>query len=219
MEMSRDEAMSLIGSRSWYHSFEVLPGLVTPGQHWIDAARIFDEHFNLPRQLHGKRALDIGAADGPYSFELEARGAMVTALDIQKPETVGFNAAKVVRRSAAEYVQGSVYELDRLFTEPFDIITFFGVWYHLKHPLMAFERISRALKPDGLLMFSGECLLNHAEHEQHDPEALSKIAQELARSDLAICVFYAGRYKDSEYNWFIPNPSCVRAWLEASDSK
>ena len=121
---------------------------MTPGKRPTNA-RANLERFKLPENLTGKRALDIGALDGPYSFELERRGARVVAMDIQDPDHTGFNTAKRVRRSGVEYVQGNAYDLAKLTTGKFDIVCFLGVYYHMKHPLLAFEQIHSVLADDG----------------------------------------------------------------------
>ena len=67
---------------TWYHSIELEPGTVTPGlfDHGPYVAR-----YGLPDDLTGKRVLDVGAQDGFWSFEMERRGARVTALDLDDP--------------------------------------------------------------------------------------------------------------------------------------
>jgi tRNA (mo5U34)-methyltransferase len=211
-----EEAIAKINQAKWYHSFEVLPGVVTPGKNPTDAARIFQERFHLPKDLSGRRALDIGALDGPYAFELERRGAEVVAIDIQNPDRTGFNTAKLVRGSKARYVQGTAYDLKKLLTGKFDIICFFGVYYHMKHPLIAFEQIHDILADDGTLLLEGECLLNHAESPELPDSKPSEFVDTLAKSSLPISMFYPRTYKGDPWNWFIPNLACVRAWLEAS---
>jgi tRNA (mo5U34)-methyltransferase len=202
-----DGVAAQIEAANWYHSFEVLPG--RPGQAPTDARKVFDDRFKLPANLEGKRALDIGALDGPYTFELERRGADVTAVDIQHPDRTGFNTAKRLRSSKARYIQGNVYEIDRILDGQFDIICFFGVWYHLRHPLLAFERISHRIKDGGLLLFEGECLLSQVEVEgqaRRDPH-------NLRNASFAVCAFYPRGYKGDLSNWFVPNPGCIEAWL------
>jgi hypothetical protein len=39
-------------------------------------------HYGLPDDLRGRRAIDVGTADGFWAVERERRGADVTALDI-----------------------------------------------------------------------------------------------------------------------------------------
>jgi len=214
--ISEQEAIAQIQRANWYHSFEVLPGVMTPGKHAIDARTIFNERFGLPENLAGRRALDIGTLDGPYAFELERRGAKVVAMDIQNPDHTGFNTAKSVRGSKVEYIQGSAYDLRKLTTGEFDLICFFGVYYHMKHPLIAFEQIHAALAETGLLLLEGECLLNYAEFPESPDPGASELVRSLATSSLPITLFYPGAYKGDVWTWFVPNLACVRAWLDAS---
>lgn len=204
-----------IGQHAWYHSYEVLPGVHSNGRHVTNAAAIFDTRHKLPQNLKGKRVLDIGALDGPYSFELESRGAQVTSLDIQHPDVTGYNIAHRARRSSARYIQGSVYHLSRLLRgERFDIVTYFGVWYHLKHPILALEEIHSVLADDGLVCFEGEALLNYIESPRtHQPMESIERAGQLSRSDAPISLYYGGPYKSDNWSWYVPNPACVHEWF------
>jgi 2-polyprenyl-3-methyl-5-hydroxy-6-metoxy-1,4-benzoquinol methylase len=131
--------------RSCYHRYEVEPGLFTPGQYLdLEPARCLDE-LGVPQDLSGLRALDIGAWDGPLTFELERRGARVTALDIQDPDITVFNAVKEIKHSAATYVRGGVYEALPAVLGTFDLVVFAGVYYHLKNPVLALQRIRMLL--------------------------------------------------------------------------
>jgi tRNA (mo5U34)-methyltransferase len=67
------------------------------------------DYYGIPEDLTGKSALDIGAWDGLYSFELERRRASVVALDIQDPERTGFNIARKIKNSSVKYLKCSVY--------------------------------------------------------------------------------------------------------------
>jgi tRNA (mo5U34)-methyltransferase len=195
----------------WYHRFEVLPGVWTPGIVPFDAAAILDE-LGVPANLSGKRALDVGTWDGPLAFELEARGASVCAIDVQDPDCTAFNTARALRKSRVEYSQLSIYDINKAFAEKFDIITCFGVYYHLKHPLLGFEALSEALAPGSRLYFEGELLINYSETQAGKPSALNNHA--LAESDVPLALCYTGCYKDAS-NWFVPNLTCLKGWLEA----
>lgn len=211
-----EEMKKKISQASWYHSYELLPGLVTPGQCQFNARSVLDQ-LGIPRDLSGKRALDIGTWDGPAAFELEARGATVTAFDIQDPDRTGFNTAKEILQSNVEYVQASVYNLSQVLRGKFDIICFFGVFYHLKYPIMAFEEIEKMLADDGIMLFEGECLINYAETIEGTP-ASKKVLKALSvvNSELPLTLFYSGKYKNEPSNWFIPNLVCFRSWLDAA---
>jgi tRNA (mo5U34)-methyltransferase len=201
-----------IAKVSWYHSFEVWPGIVTPGVLVLNAREFLDE-AGVPSDLSGTRALDIGAWDGPIAFELEQRGADVVALDVQHPGATGFNAAREIRDSRVQYVRASVYELTRVLTGRFDLICYLGVFYHLKDPVKAFEEISAVLEPDGEVLFEGECLRNYTENLSGDG-VRGKFVAQLAESELPLALCAPGQFKERP-NWFIPNLACLQSWAMA----
>ena len=208
-----DEVIRLVNAANWYHSYEVVPGVITPGNNFTNAVEIFDTRYSLPQDLSGKTALDIGTLDGPYAFEMERRGAKVTAMDIQHPDRTGFNTAKRVRGSSARYIQGSVYDLGSLLDQQFDIVTFFGVWYHLKNPVAAFEQLHRAVNDDGMLLFEGECFKSFAQLASGHPVEDLVMLRSVADSQIPVALYYSGAYKGDEWSWFVPNAACVGEWL------
>ena len=109
----------------------------------------------IPEDLRGLRALDIGAFDGAFTFKLERRGAQVTALDIQDPDITVFNAVKENRSSSASYVRGSIYDAIAETLGVYDVVLFAGVYYHLKNPVLALQRIRRLLMDGGALYIEG----------------------------------------------------------------
>jgi tRNA (mo5U34)-methyltransferase len=207
-----EDVQKKIQSVRWYHSFEVLPGVITPGEHAWDAKQVLDQ-LGVPADLHGRRALDVGTWDGPLAFALEDRGADVDAIDVQNPDCTAFNTAKSLRNSRVRYTQLSVYDAGKAFPYKFDLITCFGVYYHLKHPLMGFEALAEALAPDGQLFLEGELLVNYAETLTGEPSDLDNRA--LGESAVPLVASYAGEYKNAS-NWFIPNLAALRGWLEAA---
>ncbi len=71
---TRAEIEAKIASRPfWYHRIELAEGLVTPGI--SDSLTAVRERLGWPDRLDGLRVLDIGAAEGCFSFEAERRGA------------------------------------------------------------------------------------------------------------------------------------------------
>ena len=83
--------------------------------------------------------LDIGAWDGWFSFEMERRGAEVLAID--NWDNPRFHEARAMLNSRVEYQQIDMYDLTLERVGRFDIVLFMGVLYHLKHPLLALERV------------------------------------------------------------------------------
>jgi tRNA (mo5U34)-methyltransferase len=98
----------------------------------------------LPSDLTGLEVLDIGPADGFFSFESERRGARrVVALDFAEPGRFGLLEAKEALQSRVQCVFGSnVYDLTPGLYGTFDIVLFMGVYYHLRYPLLALDRIA-----------------------------------------------------------------------------
>jgi tRNA (mo5U34)-methyltransferase len=210
--MNSDEIRALVHQASWYHSFEIAPGIVTPGSSATNARAWFD-HLGLPANLDGKTALDIGAWDGPYTFELERRGARVFAVDIQDPDRTGFNTARRILNSQARYLRGSVYQLPQLLPEKVDFVHFRGVFYHLRHPLLAFDQICEVMNTDAQLIFEGECLLSYVEANPGLETGLT--AQQLHASNIPLIALYRGHFKDGS-NWHIPTFQGLSNWLWAA---
>jgi tRNA (mo5U34)-methyltransferase len=133
------EKLEELARLGWYHSMELPDGRVIPGFQSLDASRRRLAQFPVPSDLRGKRALDIGAWDGWFSFELERRGARVMAVDSTPCER--FRVARELLGSQAEYRIDDVCGLSPDKIGHFDIVMFLGVLYHLKHPMLALEKV------------------------------------------------------------------------------
>jgi tRNA (mo5U34)-methyltransferase len=127
-----------VHSRFRYHSIELPDGTILPGLQPVEHLKWRLSLFNLPEDLRGKRVLDVGAWDGWFSFECERRGAEVVAVDCIPLDT--FLEAKELIGSKVEYLTLDVNELSAKLLGRFDIVLFFGVLYHLRHPLLGLEK-------------------------------------------------------------------------------
>lgn len=136
----------------WYHRIELPDGVVTPG--W---APLNQEMYRIPEDMTGMRVLDVGAWDGFWSFEALKRGAsQVVAIDdfsdfLGRPENVDRRAwetfdlcrdAYGYGKDRCERVEMSIYEVNESRLGRFDAVFFFGVLYHLRHPLLALDFLS-----------------------------------------------------------------------------
>jgi tRNA (mo5U34)-methyltransferase len=207
--LSDAEARALVDETRWYHTFELRPGLWTKGESVMDAKPALDA-LGVPTDLSGMKCLDVGAWDGPLTFEMERRGAVAAALDVQDPKSVGYDTARRVTGSQSPHYQGSVYQLPFDELTNLDLVVFRGVYYHLKYPLLAFERLSAAMRCGGTLHFEGEGFISYAEDLNGQP--VDKKLLGLAKSDVPVCLSYPNRYKRAS-NWSIPNAACLRSWL------
>ena len=140
----------------WYHSIELAPGVVTEGMYDL---RPLVDRYRLPDDLSGVRALDVGTFDGFWAFELERRGADVTALDIDRtqqmdwpprlrpaedePRGQTFALAHEALGSSARRVGTSIYEATpEVLGGTFDLVFCGSVLIHLRDPMLALERMA-----------------------------------------------------------------------------
>ncbi len=115
--------------------------------------------------LAGKRVLDIAANDGFWSFWAEKAGASdVLATDVenysrydwgfdgpaesssdwgQQNKDEGFWYLHRLFQSKVRREPVSVYELSPEQHGAFDLVFMFGLLYHLRHPLLALDRVRR----------------------------------------------------------------------------
>lgn len=133
------EGVAALTKDTWFHSIELPDGRVTPGVVSVEALRARIGRYPIPEDLSGKRVLDVGAATGWNSFELERRGAEVVAVDCVDLQE--FRTARELLGSRVEYRILDVDELTPQSLGRFDYVLFFGVAYHLRHPLLGLERI------------------------------------------------------------------------------
>ena len=108
----------------------------------------------IPNDLTGKNVLDVGCADGFYSFLCEQRNAnRILAIDqegFDKHKTIAESGTKVnvnyfelfkkLLDSKVEYRKLDVYDID-LLKETFDFILFFGVYYHIENLISVLKKI------------------------------------------------------------------------------
>jgi len=208
----------LVG-RICYHKYEVEPGLFTPGDFIeIDPKSCVDE-IGVPRNLSGLRALDIGTWDGPFAFELERRGAKVTALDIQDPDITVFNAVKEIKKSSATYVRCSVYDALPEVLGTYDLVLFAGVYYHLKNPVLSLQRIRRLLNDGGALFIEGATGTDYLAAELNKvlrlpKSSMDKTVEILDGMPLSYFDFGSEKkiYKHWS-NWWFPTRRCLEVIL------
>ncbi len=136
-KQSIEQIQARVDRIQWFHDWPLLPGVRTNG-----ASPMLERepHFRIPEDLSGKRVLDIGCADGFFSFLAESRGAEVVAIDSWPRQ--GFFLAHELLGSEVEFHQASIYDLRPDDFGLFDIVFFFGVYYHLKSPIRALERVA-----------------------------------------------------------------------------
>lgn len=192
MSLSREDISKEIEKRHWFHQIEVLPGLWTPGHYKPNTNWVFDQ-LELSKNLEGKRALDLGCADGAHSLSMAKWGAEVTAIDVFTEDFRNVSFLSKIFDVDIRYVQSTIYEFQ---DEPYDIVLALGVLYHLEHPLLGLQCLNKLCK-ETLLIES------HVEEDS------------MFRNN-DYCKFWPGTgLNDDPSNWWTPTRSCLIKMLNS----
>ncbi len=186
--------------KGWWHSFELPDGRVIEGVADLASLKHRLAQFPIPENLAGKRVLDIGAWDGWFSFEMERRGAAVTAVDCWDNERFRYIHQELGSR--VEYRILDVYDLDPSTLGKFDIVLFFGVLYHLKHPLIALEKV--CAMTDGFAAIDSFVVIESATRKGRAPELPTLEFYEIDE--------FGGQFD----NWVGPNVECLLAFCRTA---
>ncbi len=200
----------------WFHNMR-LQGIETAPEHFLgDYPAVKFESFRhaLPVDLSGKTVLDIGCNAGFYSLEMKRRGAArVVGIDFDPRYLEQARLAAEISELDIEFRQMTVWDVAKL-GERFDLVIFMGVFYHLRHPLLALDLIHEHVAKD-LLLFQSM---------QRGSRELSTIAEDYKFEEVSLfkapafpqMYFIEKKYCNDETNWWIPNRAGVEAMLRSS---
>lgn len=200
----------------WFHNFTI-HGVQTAPNHFLgDYPAIKWRHFAdaIPRDLTGRSVLDIGCNAGFYAIEMKRRGAdRVLGIDTEDLYLAQARFAAAQLNADIELRKMSVYDVADL-GESFDLVLFMGVFYHLRHPLLALDLLREHVVHDLLVFQSmqrgcsevGAVGKDYEFHEvaQFDDPGYPKMH------------FIEHRYAHDPTNWWAPNRACVEAMLRSS---
>lgn len=201
----------------WYHTIELAPGIATPG--YVDmrpaAPRV------LPGDLSGKRALDVGTFDGFWAFEMEQRGAEVTAIDLEKIDDAqwpphkraelrqetdsrgielghGFRLASSVLGSGVRRVISDIYDVTpELIGGQVDLAFIGTLLLHLRDPVRGLERVRSCIAAGGELRVIEPLSIPLTIRAPRRPAAEFQTLS-------------------TPFNWWVPNLACIDAWLRTA---
>lgn len=187
----------------FFHRIHLWEDFYTPG--WSDVEREKMPYYGLPERMDGMRVLDIGCAEGFFSFEAERRGAaQVVAIDSFEGSIERFNLVRLALNSKVNAYLCNVYELSPKTFGTFDLVLFYGVLYHTKHPWYALEKIASVC--------TGELLLQ------------TLITDDPAYRDKSLSWFHpfgiqSGPPENPQYDptvFWVPTPECTRNLVRAA---
>jgi len=194
-----DDLRRRVDGIRWWHTIDLGDGVITPGK--ADNLRTLQK-LGLPERLSGKTVLDVGAWDGFYSFEAERRGAArVLATDWFVwghggwGTKAGFELARRALSSKVEDLEIDVLDLWPNRIGMFDLVLFLGTLYHMRHPLLALERVFSVTRDQLILETQVDLVW-------------------IRRPAIA---FYPDTELDGDpTNWCGPNPAAVEALLRTA---
>lgn len=199
--MDADELKQRAAAVAWWHGgMDLGHGVITHGGTNPESALL--PRVQLPERLDGLSVLDVGTWDGYMAFVCERRGASrVVATDSfvwdnGQPNggtgRNGFDLAREVYGSRVEGVHCEVLDLSPAILGTFDLVLFLGVLYHMRHPLLALERVAAMVKRGGTLIV-----------ETHTIPDSGNVMR-----------FYPGsEWRDDPTNWWGPSVDCVMSML------
>jgi tRNA (mo5U34)-methyltransferase len=200
----------------WFHNLR-LDGLQTAPAHFLgDYPRVKWERFcqAIPEDLSGCTVLDVGCNAGFFSFEMKRRGAArVVGIDSDPRYLAQARLASRVLGLEVELCQLSVYRVAEL-SERFDWVLFTGVLYHLRHPLLALERLRRHVVDRHLVVQS---LLRGSDQ-------VTPLAPDYPFAEKQLFLdpgyprlhFVERRFAGDPTNWWFPNRAALEGMLRAS---
>jgi tRNA (mo5U34)-methyltransferase len=200
---------------TWFHNID-LHGVHTAPEHflgdyprvkWKDICKAF------PEDLAGASVLDVGCNAGFYSIELKRRGAgRVLGVDVDDTYLEQGRYAAHTLGLDIEFHKASVYEVDRI-DGTFDYVLFLGVFYHLRYPLLALDKlvkkVGKQLVFQSMLRGSHEAYATAPDYHFWNKDIFADPAFPCA-------YFIEQSYSSDPTNWFIPNRSGAEAMLRSA---
>jgi tRNA (mo5U34)-methyltransferase len=201
---------------TWFHNMS-LRGVQTAPDHFLgDYPAIKWRSFSasLPEDLSGKSILDIGCNAGFYAMEMKRRGAArVLGIDSDDAYLAQAKFAAEVNELDIEFRRMNVYDVPQI-GEKFDVVLFLGVFYHLRHPLLALDLLHDHVTRDLLVFQSmqrGSSSLPQLQHDYHFWET-----EVFTEESFPKMFFIENCYSGDWTNWWVPNRACTEAMLRSA---
>ncbi len=205
----------------WFHNLHLPDGRETAPDHWLgDFPRLKWDRIaaRVPADLTGWRCLDIGCNAGFYSFELARRGGDVLGIDLDERylAQARWAAERMELERTPRFERRQVHELAGE-DEPYDLVLFLGVFYHLRYPLLALDTVARLVRR--LLVF--QSLTTDDEHVEPtiaDPAPDYPLEERpvLTGPGWPRMAFIEHAFASDPTNWVVPDHAALEALLRST---
>jgi tRNA (mo5U34)-methyltransferase len=213
--LRKDLARRIAELGDWFHNLD-LNGIPTAPNHFLgDYPRVKWKQIasGLPHDLTGATVLDVGCNAGFYCVEVKRRGASrVLGVDVDDRYLQQARFAAGVLKLDIEFEKYSVYDVDRIAGQ-FDYVLFMGVFYHLRYPLYALDKVITKVR--GRLIF--QTMLRGSTVSPDLREDYHFWNKDIFNNpDFPCMYFIEKKYAGDPTNWWIPNHGAMEAMLRSS---
>jgi len=217
----------------WYHRIELPGGIVTPGWAPINAERncspqdlpgkrvldigAWDGYWTWEALRRGAREV-VAIDDFSDTLGVDVPRKGCEPFDICR-EAMGFmlpdhsgtrwmnERGQIVRRMEMSIYDLAVNEVNGVNTVGrFDVVFFFGTIYHLKHPLLALEKISDVC--------DGSLYIETASLDEYSPYR-GGIGRGFNQNEMVMEFYPEAQYGNNPSNWWAPTLECLGAMMRS----
>jgi len=217
----------------WFHNIQLAEGIFTnpstPESPQHSGTKYLERRWNfisryIIGKIQNKTCLDIGCSSGFFSMKLiENQAKHVIGID-DGEQKLALSQAKFVAETLnvknVDFEKLSVYDVEKL-EKKFDLTLFMGVFYHLRHPLLALDKLRKVT--DKMIL---QTVTTKIEDTSKKIENYFQMPSEMENIKLRSNLFYDPGYPkihfiehmlegDKTNNW-VPNLEAVTAMLRAS---
>ncbi len=220
---TRDLAAEAAELAPWFHNLHLPGGVQTAPDHALGdfpAGKWRQIAPYVPASLEGWSALDIGCNGGFYTVELARRGAQVVGLepDAHYLRQAAWAIDTLELAEQVELRQDSVYSLLSS-SERFDLVLFMGVFYHLRHPLLALDlvasRLARLMIFQTLSLPGDEVFTDTWDRGVYQDRGIED-RDVLMHPGWPKMAFIEHRFAGDPTNWWLPNHAGIEAMLRSA---
>lgn len=210
----REIAERVTALGEWFHNLN-LHGVRTAPNHFLGdfpSIKWCQIEHAIPKDLTGATVLDVGCNGGFYSIELTRRGAKVMGIDVDDRYLNQARFAAETLGYELDLRKCSVYDVDQI-PGQFDYVFFMGVFYHLRYPLFALDKLIKKVR--GKMVFQ-TMVRGSGEVQDWAEDYPFWNTQIFEQPSFPAMFFIEKSYSHDPTNWWIPNRAAVEAMLRSS---